>query len=364
MATLHRNVTRGLGWRLGVAVVGALLTWQMGANAGVPDSPMPAAVSPDASGVQAGAMRKVVFVAGVRSHAYGSHDHWAGSLLLSQWLREGHPQIETVVHRNGWPADPNAFDGASAVVIYSDGGANHPAVGHLDTLGALMNKGVGLVLLHYGVEVEEETAGQQFLDWTGGYFKIHWSVNPHWLLQVTSLPEHPITRGVKPFQTHDEWYYHMQFREGMKGVTPILTALPPASSLSRPDGTHSGNPHARAAVLDRREPQHMAWATERADGGRGFGFTGGHWHWNWGHPMQRKLVLNAIAWAAHADVPAGGIETRRVTIEDLEANPEEDVPTSWLATDGPIGDASTQTRTRAQLVQRLVEWHRDYPPAR
>ena len=68
----------------------------------------------------------------------------------------------------------------------------------------------------------------------------------------------------------------------MKGVTPILTALPPKETLSRGDGPHSGNPDVRSAVLERKEPQHVAWAAEREGGGRGFGFTGGHDHWNWG----------------------------------------------------------------------------------
>ena len=126
----------------------------------------------------------------------------------------------------------------------------------------------------------------------------------------------------------------MQFREGMKMVVPILTALPPASSLHRPDGAHQNNPHVRAAVLDRKEPQHVAWAVERADGGRGFGFTGGHWHWNWGHPMQRKLVLNAIAWTAKVEVPAAGIETPRVTMELLEENSEETPPAARPRTRG------------------------------
>ena len=60
----------------------------------------------------------------------------------------------------------------------------------------------------------------------------------------------------------------MKFVPDMKGVTPILSQLPPRESLSRPDGHHSNNPHVRAAVLERKEPQHVAWAYERPDGGR------------------------------------------------------------------------------------------------
>ena len=319
-----------------------------------------------------GAKRKVVFVAGRRSHAYGSHDHWPGALLLSTWLNENHPQLEAVVTRDGWPADPKVFDGVSAIVIYSDGGRGHPVVRNLPQLEEMMKRGVGLVLLHYAVEVEEATAGQQFIDWAGGYFKINWSVNPHWLLQLKALPIHPITRGVRPFETHDEWYYHMQFRNGMKGVVPILSALPPDSTLVRPDGSlarpegpHQNNPHVRAAVIDRNEPQHVAWATERADGGRAFGFTGGHWHWNWGHPMQRKLVLNAIAWAAKADVPVNGIETPKVTIEDLEANAEENPSPTWLGNPPPPRPGAVtaaENPTRALTISRLEAWHKALPP--
>ena len=102
-------------------------------------------------------------------------------------------------------------------------------------------------------------------------------------------------------------------------MTPILTDLPPASSLSRPDGEHSGNPAVREAVK-KGEPQHMAWACERADGGRGFGFTGGHFHWNWGDDDFRKVVLNAIVWSAKLDVPSDGVPSKTPTIQDLMTN--------------------------------------------
>jgi hypothetical protein len=63
----------------------------------------------------------------------------------------------------------------------------------------------------------------------------------------------------------------------------------------------------------------MLWAVERADGGRGFGFTGGHFHDNWGNDQFRKTVLNALAWVAKCEVPAGGIDSS-LTPADLDAN--------------------------------------------
>jgi type 1 glutamine amidotransferase len=154
------------------------------------------------------------------------------------------------------------------------------------------------------------------LDWIGGYFEAHWSVNPHWTAKFDKLPQHPITRGVEPFQINDEWYYHMRFRNEMEGVIPILTAIPPASTLDRPDGPHSGNPTVRSKI---GQPQHVAWAVERPDGGRGFGFTGGHFHRNWGDPNFRKLFLNALLWVAKAEVPAKGVVCE-VSPEELKEN--------------------------------------------
>jgi type 1 glutamine amidotransferase len=61
------------------------------------------------------------------------------------------------------------------------------------------------------------------------------------------------------------------------------------------------------------------WATERSDGGRGFGFTGGHFHRNWGNDDFRKVVLNAILWTAKAEIPANGTQSS-VTPEQLKQN--------------------------------------------
>jgi hypothetical protein len=156
------------------------------------------------------------------------------------------------------------------------------------------------------VEPTIENGEKEFLDWIGSAFEINWSVNPDWMADFKSLPNHPVTRGVQPFKTEDEWYFHMRFREGMKGVTPILTAVPGPSTTKRNDGPHEGNPAVRELV-ERGEPQCVAWAVERVGGGRGFGLTGGHFHRNWGDENFRKLVLNAILWTARVQVPENGV---------------------------------------------------------
>lgn len=158
--------------------------------------------------------------------------------------------------------------------------------------------------------------GDCYKDWIGGYYEPYWSANPYWTADFKTLPDHPVTRGVKPFAIYDHWYIHMRFRDDMAGVTPILTAVPPDSARSGPDGPHSGNPTIRA---EKGEAEHVAWARVRPDGGRGFGITGCSIHWNWGNDDFRTLVLNAIAWVAQRDVPPGGVPSKAPSLEMLEA---------------------------------------------
>ena len=66
------------------------------------------------------------------------------------------------------------------------------------------------------------------------------------------------------------------------------------------------------------QPQHVVWAFQRPGGGRGFGFTGGHFHWNWGDDNFRKVVMNALVCIAGGEVPAGGVSTKTPTRKELE----------------------------------------------
>ncbi len=265
------------------------------------------------------AEKNILLIAGTPSHGPGQHEHNAGVLLLQKCLA-GVPGLKTSVALNGWPKDSVAFNNVDAVILFCDGGPRHVALtdDHLGILSKVMGKGVGLGLLHYAVEPTKENGQTEFLGWIGGCFEIHWSVNPHWDANFKQIPKHPVTRGVQPFTIRDEWYFNMRFVDGMKGVTPLLVATPDASTMTRPDDPHAGNPAARAAVA-RGEAQTVAWAYERPNGGRGFGFTGAHFHANWGNDNFRKLALNAVLWLAKMEVPAKGVAST-VTPDDLLAN--------------------------------------------
>jgi len=270
--------------------------------------------------------KKIVLVAGRASHGYFSHAHYPGCMLLAKALHENVPGAQAVAVRDGWPKDPGILDDAAAIVVFADGGGGNPMIPHLDELERLMQKGVGLAVLHYAVEVPKDQGGKLLLEWTGGYFEAYWSVNPTWTAKFDKFPDHPITRGVKPFEVLDEWYYHMRFRENMEGVTAILSTVPPDSTRQRPDGPHSNNPTVRAR---KGMTEHVAWARERPGGGRGFGFTGGHFHYNWANEGFRKIVLNGIVWVAGLEVPPDGVPSETPTMEELEANQDYPAPKNF-----------------------------------
>ena len=265
------------------------------------------------------AEKKIVLIAGNPSHGPGEHEYRAGSLVFQKCLSSV-PGVSVTVVSNDWPKDASVLEGADAIVVFASGDNGHLLIkeDRRKTLDELMSKGCGFGTIHFAVEIPKDKGGADFLRWQGGYFESFYSVNPTWEADFTTLPNHPIARGVKPFKIRDEWYYHMRFVDGMKGVTPILTAVPPDSTRGRAgaNSDRGGNPEVQK---HKGEAEHVVWAFERPDGGRGFGFTGAHFHKNWGNENFRKVALNAILWIAKVEVPANGVECT-VTPGDLQQN--------------------------------------------
>lgn len=274
--------------------------------------------------------KRLVLIAGRPSHPPRMHEFNAGAQLLAKCLRDV-PQIKVDVVLNGWPKDERIFDGADAVVFYMDGGGGHELVQEngrrLKLAEEWTKRGVGIGCMHYGVEVVTTQAGAEMKRWIGGHYENLFSCNPIWEPQFKLFPEHPITRGVKPFGIKDEWYFNMRFVADLPGdkaadaenlkFQPILVATPSDAVRDGPYVYPKGPYQHIQAAKGRAEA--MMWAVERRDGGRGFGFTGGHFHDNWGNDQFRKVVLNAFLWLAKADVPANGIESQ-VTQDELDAN--------------------------------------------
>jgi hypothetical protein len=252
------------------------------------------------------------------------HEFNAGCLLLQKCLA-GIPGLEVSVHPNHWVSDESVLETADAVVIYADGGNGHPvlaAPGRKEKIQKLVDRGGSVMMMHYAVECaahgkDEGASGNLFRDWIGGAYETNFSCNPIWDADYEKYPDHPICRGMKPFKIKDEWYFSIRFRKDMEGVKSLLVATPSDETRDGPYVHPKGPyPHIQAR---KGEEETMMWCVERPDGGRGVGFTGGHFHANWADDNFRKIALNAMLWICKMDVPENGVPST-VTAEDMAAN--------------------------------------------
>src|SRR5258706_8843095 len=160
------------------------------------------------SAVAAEGKKKIVFIAGTPSHEWGGHEHRAGCELLAKCLNESMgDKVEAKVYSltSGWPK-AEAFDGADAVIIYCDGGNGHPFIKHAEEIDALAKKGVGIGMLHYGVEPgdgkQQPDGRAEFLRWIGGAFAAVSSLYPPWKGACTTYTQHPPAASVRAVTTN------------------------------------------------------------------------------------------------------------------------------------------------------------------
>ncbi|MFY9341309.1 MAG: ThuA domain-containing protein [Planctomycetota bacterium] len=249
--------------------------------------------------------RKVVLIAGPLDggHPAGTHEYEKTVRAFKHCLDNATnvKGVRVEAHLAGWPDRPGTLDDADTIVLVSSGSdrraADHPLLvgDRLAVIEKQMNRGCGLCLIHWSTFVPKEAAGDKVLEWVGGYFDYQSgpAVNGWYskiqTVTVKAMPGlHAITAGIEPFETKDEFYYNIRFRERDPRLVPILTV---------PIGKKG------------EKAETVAWAVERKDGGRGFGFTGGHFFDNWRSGPIRRMALNAILWTAKTDVPAVGVES-------------------------------------------------------
>lgn len=277
-------------------------------------------------------MRNLVLIAGQPSHPPGQHEFRAGTRLLQASLA-GVNGLSVDAYDRGWVSGEGVIAEAHAVVVFADGGPRHPLLqdDRLRQVARLVGRGGGVGLMHYATEVPADAGAAEVDSWVGGHYEDRFSCNPIWNARFDKFPNHPITRGVEPFETTDEWYINVRFG-GSSALAdteiahfwPILESTPTDKVRAGPYVSPPGPyPHIVAAA---GRPEVLMWAVERRDGGRGFGLTGGHFHENWGNPQFRKVVLNALVWVTGVDVPSGGVSSE-VTGEALRRDLDDKVTT-------------------------------------
>lgn len=251
--------------------------------------------------------RKIVLIAGKKSHGPGEHEYLK-SVRLLKVLLDRSPSlhgIKTELYFNGWPQDPSVLDTADTIVMISDGMEWLPytqSENRVRILQKQMDRGCGFLALHFTTYVTDKY-GKQALEWDGGYFD--YDGDPTYRSEQKTIetditlpsPDHPISRGVTPYHYKEEFYYKIHFATAGGTLTPLVRV--PALG---------GTP----------QQQTVGWAFQRKNGGRSVGMIYGHYFESWRIDDYRKLILNAVVWTAGLDVPAGGVQSKYVEEDEVD----------------------------------------------
>ncbi|MGE5195107.1 MAG: ThuA domain-containing protein, partial [Deltaproteobacteria bacterium] len=148
----------------------------------------------------------------------------------------------------------------------------------------LAARGGGFVGLHWGTGCREARYVDKYVHLFGG---CHGGPDRKYAVVTVTTEianvKHPIMTAIAPVTLEDEFYYRLKFAKPDDSVTPLLRV-----------------------PID-NEPHTVAWAWERPDKGRSFGFTGLHFHRTWREPAYRRLVAQGIVWTLKLPVPADGL---------------------------------------------------------
>lgn len=270
-----------------------------------------------------GAETRVLIIVGPSTHPPGTHEVAAGGRLM-RWALENMSNVPGVkadiVYE--WP-NKDALQAATTIVFAGD---TFPPqrmpdrARNLKDIGEMMSGGRGIICVHYatGLRAEdvEPDGAHPLLRWMGGYFATggtphHKSVAKVFQSVTVSpaAPEHPVSRGWRAFTVDDEPYYNNYFgpdaNRPAKNVRVFATAMLPPEDPKR---------------------EAVAWGTERADGGRGFGIVMPHFYKNWANEDLRRFILNAIVWTAKLKVPAAGVRTPPPDLTKFEPESVEPKP--------------------------------------
>lgn len=244
-------------------------------------------------------------------HPPTTHEFMAGARVLDQLLKS-YPDIQTTVVKadEPWLDGPKLLDQCDGLVMLVTQGSRWMQTdsNRWAAIKRLAARGGAIVALHWSVGSKDAeyidgqlnllgaTRGgpqRKYVESLGDYRRVD--------------PKHPILAGVPDFTAFDEHYYRLDRR---MDIQPLLT------------------------VNIEGKDEMVAWAWERPDRGRSFGFVGLHFHANWQLPVYRRFVVQGVRWSLKLPIPDGGVDLKidpKVLEIDGKLPPPGPLPTKKAA---------------------------------
>ena len=223
---------------------------------------------------------------GPDGHPPTTHEYMAGQKILKACLERA-PDLKVEIESadEPWTDGPDRLAKADGVVLFLSEGAKWCQADprRYDALTRLAARGGAIAGLHWGIGAKDARYVAGFQKLLGG---CHGGPDRRYAVVEETLqiadPKHPIAAGLTALRVRDEFYYRLKLIQD-DALTPIITV---------PIEGHN---------------ETVAWAWQRPDGGRSFGFSGLHFHDNWRHPVYRRLVAQGALWTLKLPVPADGL---------------------------------------------------------
>jgi type 1 glutamine amidotransferase len=231
-------------------------------------------------------------------HPPGTHEYRAAvSLFLKMLAPMDRLQTIAVSADGDWPEGPELLDGADAVVVFVSEGAKwlQTDARRLAAFQALSKRGGGLICLHWAMGTRDAKFIPAWVELFGGCHG-----GPDRRYQVVDVktqlatPNHPILRGVRPVDVHEEFYFKLKWALPAEQITPLIQ------------------------VRIAGENHTVGWAWKRPDGGRSFGFSGLHFHENWQMKSYQRMLTQSVYWVLKREIPKAGV---RVNLEAADFVP-------------------------------------------
>ncbi len=230
-------------------------------------------------------VKLVLLAQGPDGHPPLTHEYLAGQKILQLCLQNV-PGLETSIVNadEPWRDGPEALSKANGAVLFLSQGAKwlHQDQRRLAAFQKLAARKGGLASIHWAMGTREAKDIDGFVRLFGG---CHGGPDRKYKVLTADLhlAQHPITTGIKPFKVREEFYYRLKVPKLAVGWQSLVKV--------EIDG----------------QQETVAWAWERPDGGRSFGFSGLHFHDNWRLPEYRRLLAQGVLWTMRLPIPPQGL---------------------------------------------------------
>lgn len=236
----------------------------------------PLAGAEDAPADEASGKIRVLLLTGQNNH------DWKATTPELEKLIEASGRFDLTIELKPWELGPDAFDGYD--VVFSNWGVwpkveLDPWDG--DTKTAFLDyvaDGGGLVVMHAGSSLHYQWPAFQALVGRTWIRKVTWHGKKH-SFPVTLTGDHPITRGVEPFEIFDELWRDMV-----------------------PTGDYEVLATADTAKDKKAGPQEPMLITTKLGKGRGVNLVIGHDTRSIANEGFQQLFLRSLEWAATGEV--------------------------------------------------------------